>query len=309
MVHTIDAGLMVIDKQARIQVWNSFMENHSGFSAQQVSNKQLFDVFPDLARSWLERKIETVFKLRTPSFTTWEQRPFVFEFGNYRPLTGKSAHMYQNMTMIPLNSVSGDVDHLCIIIYDVSDVANSQLQLADVNQELKVLSRTDRLTGLFNRGYWEEQLSSEFNRFKRTQKTSTLVMFDIDHFKAVNDNYGHHVGDEVIKVCSFYFQQCARNTDVVGRYGGEEFGAILIDTDAQQAMFFCERLRKKIAEHRFELQGFSFNITISLGICESDPGMLDHTQWIQGSDKALYTSKESGRNLTSSIRFSELSLE
>ncbi|MCW8886337.1 MAG: GGDEF domain-containing protein [Motiliproteus sp.] len=298
MVQSIDAGLVVLDGEYRVKLWNGFMENHSAMMPSQVRGQVLFDLFEEIPVDWFKRKVETVRKLRSQAFTTWEQRPYIFRFPNFRPLTGLSPYMYQNMTIIPLTAVHGATDDICLIVYDVTAVATNKIRLGEVNDELAKLSRTDALTGLFNRGYWEEQLKCEFNRYNRTDLTSTLVMFDIDHFKKVNDTFGHHAGDEVIRAVSECLQKTARTTDIVGRYGGEEFGAILINTDAAQARYFAERLRKRIEQLEVMQGGSSIRFTISLGIAESIQRFECHEHWIQAADKALYQSKSNGRNCT-----------
>src|SRR5690606_25742057 len=140
--------------------------------------------------------------LKNRAFTTWEQRPYLMQFKNYRPITGTEEFMYPNITISPLVPANGEVNNVCIIIYDVTDIASNKKALERANIELAKLSRTDRLTQLNNRGYWEECLIKEFNRYQRYHHTCSLIMFDIDHFKKVNDTYGHQAGDEVIRTVS-----------------------------------------------------------------------------------------------------------
>ena len=121
-------------------------------------------------------------------------------------------------------------------------------------------------------------------------------MFDIDHFKKVNDTYGHQAGDEVIRRTSSLLQETMRITDIGGRYGGEEFGVILVDTSAQDAMVFTERLRKRIEAEVVEYEEFKIKWTVSLGISELTDDCDTYQSWLEGSDKALYVCKESGRN-------------
>ncbi|WP_234985215.1 GGDEF domain-containing protein [Oceanospirillum multiglobuliferum] len=123
-------------------------------------------------------------------------------------------------------------------------------------------------------------------------------MFDIDHFKKVNDTYGHQAGDEVIRVVSNTLLQMQRETDVSGRYGGEEFGIILPDTDAQHAFIMADRLRKQIESMPVTHDGQVIQFTISLGISEFTEDLHEHTEWLERSDQALYESKRNGRNQT-----------
>ncbi|OZG70249.1 diguanylate cyclase [Hahella sp. CCB-MM4] len=296
MLQTIDVGLVVLDREFKIQTWNSFMENHSGLPPHAVADKVIFDLFEEIPREWFIHKAQSVFMLKNRSFTTWEQRPFLFRFKNYRPITGTEEFMYQNITISPLISTSGEVNNICIILYDVTDIASNSKQLAKANAKLEMLSRTDGLTQLNNRRYWEERLEAEYRRFKRTGKASTLIMFDIDHFKKVNDTYGHPAGDEVIRQVAGVLRETMRTTDIAGRYGGEEFGLILIDTDASSGNSFAERLRTRVEELIVSHEDSDIHFTISLGIAEVNHSVDDYQEWLERADTALYQSKEGGRN-------------
>jgi diguanylate cyclase (GGDEF)-like protein len=183
-----------------------------------------------------------------------------------------------------------------IIIYDVTNVAINSQCLQQANQQLEQLSRTDRLTQLLNRGYWEECLKQEYSRSRRTGAASSLVIFDIDHFKNINDSYGHQAGDDVIRITAQKLMDTQRSTDVSGRYGGEEFVIILIDTSEESALFFAERLRKKIEALTIEYDDNRINYTVSLGIAEYRHDLKDYNEWLEHADLALYEAKHSGRN-------------
>lgn len=300
IVQNIDVGVVVLDRDYRIEVWNSFMENHSGLKPENTYQQRFFDVFPEVDEPWFQRKAETVALLGIRTFTIWEQRPYLVRFKSYQPITGLEDYMYQNTTMLPLTDAHGNVAHICVIIYDVTKVAVNSRQLQGANAQLEQLSRTDRLTGLYNRGYWEECLNQEFARHRRNHNTSSLVIFDIDHFKRVNDNYGHPAGDAVIRRVAELTRQHMRSTDIAGRYGGEEFVVLLPDTDLKGAVTFAERLRIAIQDTSVVHAEHTLTFTISLGIallsgntCES------HSQLIEHADQALYQSKEGGRNRVS----------
>lgn len=299
MLQNIDVGLVVLNKSNEVQLWNSFMENHSGILASNVRNKDIFALFPEIEKDWFQHKVESVFQLKIRAFSIWEQRPFIFKFKNYRPITGIAEFMYQNVSIFPIVSTTGNVENICIIVYDVTDVATNRHALKEVNVQLEQLSRTDRLTGLNNRGYWQECQEREFTHFQRYQNKSSLVIFDIDHFKKVNDTYGHQAGDEVIRQCSSTLLSCARDVDICGRYGGEEFVILLSETDAKNAMIFAERLRKKIERILVNYEQYEIKFTVSLGICQLEEKIESAKNWLEGADQALYQSKESGRNKTS----------
>ncbi len=296
MLQSIDVGLVILDRDYNIRLWNSFMENHSGRSSAHVMGENLFEQFPEIPQDWFRRKAESVFLLKSRAFSTWEQRPYLLRFRHYRPITGTADFMYQNITLIPLTSATGEVEHIGLIVYDVTDMAVGTEALEQANAQLAQLSRTDRLTGLYNRGFWEECLNAEFARYRRTKHPCTLVMFDIDHFKKVNDTYGHQAGDEVIRVTSRTLQDTIRATDIAGRYGGEEFGIILVNTSAENGLILAERLRRRIEALTVETESHRIDYTISLGLAEANVDMDAHTDWIEQADQALYQAKEGGRN-------------
>ena len=298
VLHSINVGIVVIDHDYKVALWNDFMVNRSGKRADAAMNKSIFELFEEIPTNWFTRKIESVFTLGNRAFTTWEQRPYLMKFKNYRPITGMAEFMYQNITFIPLVGVDGGVNHVGIVIYDVTDMAVGKQALEGANNELEKLSRTDRLTELYNRGYWEECLEREFDRYKRTGHKITLMMFDIDHFKKVNDTYGHQAGDEVIRQTSRSLRRTIRKTDIAGRYGGEEFCVLLVDTDSENALILAERLRNRIEALTVTHDKQEIRFTISLGLAQLDESITSYKEWLERSDLSLYYSKEHGRNQT-----------
>ena len=298
MLETIEVGLVVLDTRFRVHAWNGFMANHSGVTGTRVRERNLFELFPELPDQWLKRKIETVLQLNTRTFSSWEQRPYLFRFPNSRPITGSESFMYQNITICPLASSDGSREHVCILIYDATETATSRRGMERANAQLEKLSQTDRLTGLLNRGAWENLLAGEFERYRRYRHQCALVMLDIDHFKAVNDTHGHQVGDDVIRSTAQTLRNNLRQTDIGGRYGGEEFGVILPETDQQGAVMFCERIREQIAGAVIEVHGKEIRYTISLGVALLHESMPDYGAWIEAADKSLYKAKHNGRNQT-----------
>ena len=296
MLESVEIGLVVLDLDYNIQLWNGFMENHSGMTSAAVQSKNLFSLFPELSQAWLKRKIDTVVTLKTRAFTSWELRPHLFRFGNSRPITSISPYMYQNMTISPLAEPDGSVKRVCLMLYDVTDVACSRLALEQANAQLAQLSQTDNLTGLLNRGAWESLLNSEFERFRRYGNKSGLIMLDIDNFKAVNDQYGHLVGDDVIRHLASTIRASLRHTDYPGRYGGEEFAIILPETDADGAQIIAERLRANIARAVVHSHKVTLSYTVSLGVAILAQETPDVSAWLRSADGALYAAKHAGKN-------------
>jgi diguanylate cyclase (GGDEF)-like protein len=299
IVQNLDVGVVVLDRDYCVQVWNSFMENRSGVQPKDAQNQNFLSLFPEIDRQWFSRKVESVVALGTPAFTIWELRPYLVRFKNYQPITGQEEFKYQNTTLLPLRSTDGNINHICLVIYDVTDVATNRHQLQAANAQLQQLSRTDRLTGLYNRGHWEESLKVAYARHRRYGNATALVMLDIDHFKRVNDTYGHPAGDKVIEEVARLIHEHVRETDVAGRYGGEEFSVVLSDTDRDGGRVFAERLRKAVEELEVLHNGQSIRFTISLGVADLSQPSINHADLIAWADHALFAAKKAGRNRVS----------
>ena len=155
----------------------------------------------------------------------------------------------------------------------------------------------DGLTKAFNKKYFTDRLESELTFALRHESPLALVMFDIDHFKKVNDTHGHQAGDLVLSEISTLLTGALRAEDVFARYGGEEFAVICRGTDLSQAQIVGERMRKAVEGHRFDFEGTHIPVTISVGIAGlPDPAVKDAADLVSRADKALYQSKHGGRN-------------
>lgn len=168
-------------------------------------------------------------------------------------------------------------------------------ELEEANRKLDLISRTDELTGLPNRRDMLRTIENEIGRVARTHKPFCFIFIDIDHFKNINDTYGHACGDEVLKVVSHTIRGMLRKYDVIARYGGEEFLTLLPETDLEGATIVAERFRKRIEETTVVHGETKINVTITLGVARFDSA-LGADKSIQMADKALYEGKETGRN-------------
>jgi diguanylate cyclase len=296
LLGSIEVGIVVLDKEFNVQVWNQFMENHSSIVPGIIQGKNVFDFFPEIDKQWFTRKAAPAFSLKSPVFIIWEQRPYLFHFDCSRPITSQAGHMYQNITIFPLASLTGQVEQVCLVIYDVTNEAVSRLGMQSLNSQLEKISQVDGLTGLCNRRFWDEQFVMEYKRGMRSESPSTLVMLDIDNFKQVNDTYGHLAGDEVIKKLVEIIKKTTRETDVLGRYGGEEFTIILPDTPVANVEFVAERIRRLVEKCTVVYDEVSIKFTISVGIAGFKQSYKDSTQWLDLADKALYQAKVLGKN-------------
>lgn len=171
-------------------------------------------------------------------------------------------------------------------------------ELHAANLRLKALAHTDGLTGLANRRAMEESLNTEWHRARRFVHSSALVMLDIDHFKEINDRYGHLAGDEALRSLAATIKQTARSIDMAGRFGGEEFLVVLPQVTVDGAWAFAERLREQVGAKTIYYEGGEFHCQISLGIAMFDVNDRQPEDWIRRADEAVYSAKHAGRNNT-----------
>jgi diguanylate cyclase (GGDEF)-like protein len=179
-------------------------------------------------------------------------------------------------------------------------------ELHNANFRLHELVFCDALTGLYNHRFFQEAMDRELDRSKRYKRELSLIIFDIDHFKKVNDTYGHLVGDRVLVALSRTTEHAVREADIIARYGGEEFAVILPETDFAATRVVAERLRSDIENMHIDVDGVPLNITVSVGYTSysHSASIQDKRAVIGMADKALYIAKQSGRNMVYALKFS-----
>lgn len=168
-------------------------------------------------------------------------------------------------------------------------------KLSEHKRALSALSRTDSLTGLLNHGAWKDLLHFKFKQCKQQQAAAVIALIDIDHFKAINDTYGHLIGDAVLRQLSIELKCNLRESDLAGRYGGDEFCVILPNMPLHQARDVMERLRVVISDYRHQ-DVPALRVSLSIGLAEYQSTFTEATTWLNDADKALYTAKNTGRN-------------
>jgi two-component system cell cycle response regulator len=170
-------------------------------------------------------------------------------------------------------------------------------ELNKANSKLQEIAITDPLTGLFNRRYFLSRLAEEFHRSRRYNDPFVVAMLDLDHFKQVNDSYGHQAGDLVLKDIAELVQHTVRFHDLIGRYGGEEFFLLLCNTELPGARSTAERIRKKVEKRVFVSGQASFGVTLSIGLAPFPHPLIQSIEdLIRCADDALYQAKQRGRN-------------
>lgn len=289
-------GVFSVDRLLRVVMWNDFMAERSGVPVSQALGKPLLELFPGLPADWLKKKFEAVFLLGISTFTSWEHRPYLFQFTHDRPITGGIDWMQQDCTFVPLTE-GVDVIAVCVTITDVTDLAIAQRAREEAVKALREVSIRDALTGVFNRRYAQERLSHEFACWQRRPVDHfSVLLLDLDHFKQVNDSYGHPAGDAVLKAVAERALCCIRPDDVLGRFGGEEFIVVLPGTELAEATAIGERIRRAIEAEPVRHGSISISITTSIGAARVREGAMTTSEIVRDADRALYGAKAAGRN-------------
>lgn len=195
-----------------------------------------------------------------------------------------------DLSILPLKDSKGIVTHFVAIERDITEQKN-------IETNLEVLSRTDSLTGLLNRRAFDEFLENELSRFKRNGEIYSLLMLDIDHFKSINDQYGHATGDDAIQLITQACQSNLRLHDQMARLGGEEFCVLLPYTDKKIATKIANKIREIVANTLISTSSTEdVTLTISIGVSEVSNKDINYTDALKRADDNLYKAKNMGRN-------------
>jgi diguanylate cyclase (GGDEF)-like protein len=278
----------VLDKSGRVIKCNQLLSSLVGLATKQILRSNSLDDMLTLTMGGKDLKAASFLAANTPG-----------RFDEVSGKAGEKANLNLIIGTFPL-MIDGNLVGVFALIRDVTAETNLQGKYKDKATQ----SITDALTGLFNRNYFGEYLKSQLDSVSSMpddapQRVISVVMFDIDHFKKINDVYGHQAGDTVLGQTGQILKQCFRRTDVIARYGGEEFLAILPATDLEGAIIAAEKVRVALAGHKFESGDKVVPVTISSGVAQIGVGYESGEQAIARADEALYASKHQGRNRVS----------
>ena len=282
-------GFCVVDMAGKVLKCNPLFSQLVGFRTRHIlRNTESLDEMLELRLSDRDLPVRDI--IDTPTPTRLDE------------VAGKSKD-HDNLNLIigiyPL--IAGDQQLGAFIL--VRDVT-AETNLQDKYKDKATQSITDALTGLYNRAYFVDFMASTMANLEilpkdASQRVLSIVMLDIDFFKRINDDFGHQAGDYVLQHVSQVMKDTFRKTDVVCRYGGEEFLAILPGTEAKGSLVAAEKLRQAIEGYHFEYEGRKIPVTISSGVAQVNVGKENGEQTIARADAALYFSKENGRNQVS----------
>jgi diguanylate cyclase (GGDEF)-like protein len=289
-------GLAVIDSKHRIVLWNQWMASHSGLSASRVQGSDLFELFEDLRGQRIEQAVHSALQNGTAASLPHglHRAPFPL----YPSGTWGGERMEQAVSVTPFTE--GKEKYCLIEVSNVSSTMGRERQLRVQAEALRAQSYVDGLTGIANRRHFDVALSRELKRASRNDTPLSLLLMDIDSFKAYNDHFGHQQGDACLTlVAEAFAATLQRPADLAARYGGEEFAAVLPDTDLAQAQIVAEAIRARVAalDVPHAPAAMHPNVTLSIGVATfSKTELSDAAAMLGAADRALYVAKKAGRN-------------
>ena len=284
ILDNLDNGIFFIDRKKMIIYWNKAAEKLSGYKRSEVFGMPCEEVLKHVDEHGNE------FCLDGRHFDE------LFDNGGSRKeelyMHHKEGHRIPvKMSILPMKNVEGDVIGAAEMISDNSE----KLSFLQRIEELQKLALLDPLTGLANRRYLEKQVGANINEMERYGWPFGLAFIDIDRFKKVNDTYGHDIGDEVLKMLGRTLEHNLRTSDVAGRWGGEEFVAIIVNVTKDQLKTIADKLRIMVRESNLSTDSGDVSVTVSIGatISRSDDTVATI---VKRTDNLMYESKEAGRN-------------
>ncbi len=295
-LNLVNGGIICLDADGHIVVWNSWMVPRSGQSAARVRGRSLFEVFPELRGSRVESAVAAA--LAGAAATSVPQSPGNPPFPLREAGRFDGPRIEQAVSVTPFSEGKA---RLCMIeIRDVSGVFERERRLLEHAEALRARSYVDGLTGISNRRYFDVALERELRRAQRHGGELSLLLMDIDTFKAYNDHFGHLQGDTCLTaVAQALAAMLKRPADVAARYGGEEFAAILPDTSAAQARIHAEAIRQRVAALAIAHAPAAArpHVTLSIGVASFDKARRNTAAaLIEAADAALYAAKRAGRD-------------
>ncbi len=282
----VAVGLTHVDLNGKFIRVNNYLCDFLGYSQEEILS---------LTFQALSRPVDL------PESLAWIKGSLAGEiyssFSKVKQYKHKDGHWcWAKLTTTLIRNSLGQPDYFISSIQDITELKKTEEaldeSLAKLNrayQELERLSRQDHLTGVYNIKAFREYLSDAFKRFQRDKTVATLVFIDVDKFKGVNDEHGHRVGDMMLQKIASTLLENSRDTDVVGRYGGDEFAVLLSNSGAEEAEQYCQRVGD-IIEISLE-DGSACQTGISFGVCEITPQFCCMDEWLEQADKLMYQNK------------------
>lgn len=288
-------GIVVLDAEYRVQHWNRWLTDKSGIGEQAAQGKTLSELFPDFRSPRLLWAVQQAITHLSPQVLSQALNQFVIPIRTRHSGRLGTSMMQQQVHVAPLTGKDGRIQAV-VSIMDVTESITRSSALIEVAQKLQHDSNRDALTGLYNRRFMWEWLVQQLKLCDRHAHPLGCLLLDIDHFKMINDTYGHNEGDLILKGFAQAVMSELRDSDILVRYGGEEFAVLLPLCTPQDAISSAQAILQVVRESAFGSLS-SGKVTCSIGISWwTSDHRVSGEELLKCADKRLYEAKQSGRN-------------
>lgn len=292
---TINNGIIILDEDLNILAWNKWLEVRTNKKSSEMIGKNICKEFDYINENKLKRKIKSVLVTNNASFYSIDPHKFLIDIKVNTIVNKVFESMQQDITIVPY-----DIEKklVCLYIYDNTKLCEINYKLEELNDKLKELSNCDPLTNVYNRRYFSEISNKMLSLTTRNSHDLGIIILDIDKFKNINDTYGHGLGDKVIIELAQNLKEIVRDSDIVSRFGGEEFVILMYNINLENAQNVAEKIRQHVEAIEIIDNDLTLRFTVSLGVALYDEAIdnknLEYT--LKRADKALYMAKQNGRN-------------
>ncbi|MCH9769959.1 MAG: GGDEF domain-containing protein [Gammaproteobacteria bacterium] len=289
-------GILILNADGQVQYWNQWLAEKTKISPANAENKTLQELYPDFKNPRFDWAIKQVAQNKYPQILTHTLHKYLIPIKTLYRHTDDSMLMRQNVYLNPLIDETSHTTLIIVSIIDVSNTVEHSSKILASAQDLEIKSYTDSLTRIYNRHYLDLWLTQQLKMTTTNSLPLSLLLFDIDHFKEINDQNGHDIGDQVLVDFSQFLLSCMRQSDVLIRYGGDEIIALLPKAKLDNAVKKAENIRQRLSKLSLGVQPAG-TVTCSIGISYNDKTTAKNlAKLIQSADKQLYLAKNSGRN-------------
>lgn len=304
LLDALENGVMIIDEEGSIHYWNRWLEINTGHDNDEICGQKLQDLYPQIDYPTLQRKIRTTLRLNSPTFydTTFQNR-----FISIKRMKISASLLPYMQLQVTISPYLNEHKMVMVSVYDISDLYELRIELQhkmaeierlnvlleEENKRVKTLAVTDPLTTLYNRLKFDEVFRVMLLRENwEPNNTFAIMLIDIDHFKKVNDTYGHLIGDQILVMVAEILRITLRVGDIVARWGGEEFIVLTPNVNESKALIAAEKLRSTIESMKIPNVT---QVTASFGVTLYRKGDTQQ-KMLQRADEGLYQAKANGRN-------------
>ena len=290
---TIDNGIIILDENLNILAWNRWLEIRTNLSNEELENKNICKEFPYIDQKKLKRKVKVALVTKSPAYFNVDPHQHLIKI-RINSINTSYEYMQQDVTIVPYKL---EKKLVCLYIYDKTALCEINSKLERANEKLVDLSNKDYLTKVYNRRYFNDYAKRALELAKRNNQELSVVAIDIDRFKSINDSFGHTVGDEVLVIISNILKDAIRRSDIVARFGGEEFILLLNNASLKDASVIAQKIRKIIEETTIKIDDNEIKVTASFGVATfNNKSEDDISSTLQRADDLLYLAKKHGRN-------------